>query len=204
MFPYRRSSTGNNAMDSTTTVRSTQAPPWAVSVLTPMIAIKVAVQLLNDHPNWTRNEVAEYLHAHLKQQPDPSAQGFIDEVLDRWPTQESVTPDNSTTPDTIGWRSLSVWILTAANLIPLYGVFVFGWSVFPILLLYWIENVINGLSVVARMLCADPADPATWAGKAFMVPLQWFTPCCCSASLLRVPFPRCMAAYFLSHRGCMP
>ena len=38
----------------------------------------------------------------------------------------------------------SILFLIAANLVPLYGVFQWGWKVGDILILYWIENVIIG------------------------------------------------------------
>ena len=44
------------------------------------------------------------------------------------------------------------------------------WPVIAVLVLFWLENVIVGLLNVARMLCADPSDPAQWAAKLFMVP----------------------------------
>jgi len=157
-------------------VQSFPLAPGVVSMLTPLLARKVAAQLLNDHPNWTRAEAAEYLRGHLNRPSDAGSDRFIAQVLDRWPTQDSAGPiasgtsDASTPARAFGWRSPSVWVLIATNLIPLYGVFFLGWSVFPILLLYWIENAINGLSTIMRMLCVDPADPAAWAGKAFMIP----------------------------------
>ena len=45
-----------------------------------------------------------------------------------------------------------------------------GWPVFPLLALFWFENVVVGALNAARMLLADPADSALWAGKLFMVP----------------------------------
>ncbi len=45
----------------------------------------------------------------------------------------------------------SILFLTAANLIPLIGVFLFGWTVLDILLLYWVENVIIGVLNIPKM-----------------------------------------------------
>ena len=88
-----------------------------------------------------------------------------------WPDSESQYPPASTgTHDPYDWRSPSALILICAKLFPLYGVFVLGWSVYPLLLLYWIENVIIGGSTVLRMLTADPSDGLAWAGKLFLVP----------------------------------
>ena len=62
----------------------------------------------------------------------------------------------------IGWR-LSTLALVAANAVPLVGVLVFHWTVFPILLLYWCENVVVGAFNVLRMLCVQPDQPVMWA-----------------------------------------
>lgn len=48
-------------------------------------------------------------------------------------------------------KRLSAAALILANLVPVAGVFVAGWRVFDILILYWIENVIVGLVNVLRM-----------------------------------------------------
>ena len=61
-------------------------------------------------------------------------------------------------------------MLVAANLVPLAGVLFFGWSVFGTLLLFWLENVIVGVFNVLRMACAQPQNPALWAGKLFLIP----------------------------------
>ncbi len=50
----------------------------------------------------------------------------------------------------MAFRPSSV-ILVLANLVPLFGVLLFGWRVFDILMLYWVENVVIGLINVLRM-----------------------------------------------------
>lgn len=67
-------------------------------------------------------------------------------------------------------KPVSAWVLVAANVLPLIGVLFWGWDVFPLLALFWMENVVIGLFFILRMICADPRDPALWAGKLFMVP----------------------------------
>ena len=57
-----------------------------------------------------------------------------------------------------------------ANLVPLYGVVVLGWEAFPLMLLFWLENVIIGVLNAARMLSVDPHDASQWAAKLVMVP----------------------------------
>jgi len=44
--------------------------------------------------------------------------------------------------------------LMAANLMPLVGVAFLGWKVFPVVLLYWIENIAVGAFTVAKMAVA--------------------------------------------------
>jgi hypothetical protein len=46
-----------------------------------------------------------------------------------------------------------------------------GWRVFPILLIYWIENVVVGVFNVLRILFADPDQPLLRLAKLFLVPL---------------------------------
>ncbi len=64
--------------------------------------------------------------------------------------------------------SPSVLLLIAANLIPLYGIFQLGWQVFPVLMLFWLENVIVGLFNVLRILFARPDEAITWFAKIFL------------------------------------
>jgi hypothetical protein len=45
----------------------------------------------------------------------------------------------------------SLAALVAANLIPLAGVLFFGWSVFEVMMLFWLENVVIGLFNILRM-----------------------------------------------------
>ncbi len=60
--------------------------------------------------------------------------------------------------------------LVLANAVPVFGVLFLGWTVFPLLLLYWLENVVVGGFNVLKMLLAQPADPVSWAGKLFLIP----------------------------------
>ena len=65
-------------------------------------------------------------------------------------------------------------ILIAANLVPIYGVIVHDWEVFPLILLYWLENLMLGALQIVRIaimpLPAEVPVAASIAGKAFMVP----------------------------------
>jgi hypothetical protein len=73
-------------------------------------------------------------------------------------------------PSRAEWATPSVAALVAANLLPVYGALFLGWDVFPILLLFWLENVIIGVFNVLRMLIAQPTDPMAWVRKAFFIP----------------------------------
>ena len=64
----------------------------------------------------------------------------------------------------------SVVILILANLVPLYGVAFLGWKVFPLMLLFWVENVIVGIFNVLKMLFCQPEKPEKWAGKLAAIP----------------------------------
>ena len=54
------------------------------------------------------------------------------------------------------WRQPSVIALVLANLVPLFGVLIFHWSIFPLMFLFWFENLIIGLFNVLRMMAAVP------------------------------------------------
>lgn len=72
------------------------------------------------------------------------------------------------------WLSPSGTILTLTNLIPVGGVLLLGWDVFPVVFLYWFENVIVGFYNVLRILWARPDDVGRWLAKIFMVPFFVF------------------------------
>ena len=74
----------------------------------------------------------------------------------------------------IDWQRPSVIALVLANLVPLAGVFVFGWEVFPVLFLFWMENVVVGIFNVLKMLLVSPRDPIQWVIKLFLIPFFCF------------------------------
>ncbi len=43
-------------------------------------------------------------------------------------------------------------LLVAANLLPLLGVVFFGWAVYDVLFLFWLENLVIGVFTIARLL----------------------------------------------------
>ena len=72
------------------------------------------------------------------------------------------------------WRRPSVLALIIANLVPVFGVVFLHWEVFPLLFLFWFENVIVGVFNVLKMLMASPGSVGSWAGKLFIIPFFCF------------------------------
>ena len=70
----------------------------------------------------------------------------------------------------IDWRQPSVIALVLANLVPVFGVLVLHWEVFPLMFLFWSENVVVGGFNVLKMLANQPASPVNWIGKIFSIP----------------------------------
>jgi hypothetical protein len=64
----------------------------------------------------------------------------------------------------------SLVVLVLANAVPIAGVLFLDWTVFPLVLLYWLENVVVGGFNVAKLVLAQPREPAYWAGKLFLIP----------------------------------
>jgi len=143
-----------------------EAPPWLLKAFTPFIARHVALRMAKGNPGLSAQAIAARMRADLGSNPDPAALTMVAAVEKRLaaqPPSASVAAPGST-------PRLSAAVLVLANLVPLYGVAMLGWPVFAVLLLFWVENVVVGLLNVARMLCADPADPAQWLLKLFLVP----------------------------------
>ena len=64
----------------------------------------------------------------------------------------------------------SLIVLLAANAVPIFGVLFLGWTVLPLVLIYWLENVVIGGFNVLKMVTAKPSQPVFWLAKAFVVP----------------------------------
>lgn len=70
----------------------------------------------------------------------------------------------------------SALTLLAANVLPLIGVLVWGWSTFAIVLIYWAENVVIGLINVLKMIFCNSSTedvedlPYQHTAKFFFVP----------------------------------
>ena len=61
---------------------------------------------------------------------------------------------------TVGSSFGAVVALVVANSIPLVGVLFFGWDVWTILIVYWVENGIVGVFNVLKMWLAEGVDDA--------------------------------------------
>ncbi len=57
--------------------------------------------------------------------------------------------------------SAGIVALILADLMPAVGVLFLGWQVFPIILLYWLENVVVGVVTVLKMAYAQGVEPAS-------------------------------------------
>lgn len=64
----------------------------------------------------------------------------------------------------------SLIALVIADLIPLFGVFYYGWDAFIILLLYWSENLIIGFYNILRMIFLQTNHIGKKLSKIFMIP----------------------------------
>jgi hypothetical protein len=61
--------------------------------------------------------------------------------------------------------------LVLSNLVPVFGVLALGWSVFPIMMLYWMENVVIGFYNVLRMAwCTGKGNVQPASAKLFLIP----------------------------------
>jgi len=150
----------------------TKREQWLVSrLIYPLMARSVARDLRKEHPQADRVEIAAIMHADVGDASDPMLLRFIDKVLDRLPPVAGAPLPGILTDAP---ASPSTWVLLLANLIPVWGVLTQGWEVFPLVLLFWLENVIIGILNVSRMLCVDPGDAGAWVAKLFLVPFFCF------------------------------
>ncbi len=147
------------------------APPWLIKLFTPFIARQVARQLAREQPGVASDVIAARMRADLGPNPDPAALRLVEAVenkLAALPRPATGAASGEPAP------GASAVVLVTANLVPLYGVAALDWSVFDVLLLFWVENVIVGLLNVARMIVAAPDDPLQWGAKLLFVPFFCF------------------------------
>jgi len=67
-------------------------------------------------------------------------------------------------------RDVSTVALVLANLTPLFGVLFLHWQIFPLFLVYWLENLIVGLFNVLRIVTAGPGGRIPWSLKLVLIP----------------------------------
>jgi hypothetical protein len=77
---------------------------------------------------------------------------------------------SSAAPAAARWWGPSVLALLAANALPMIGVLCFGWQIFPLVFLFWCENVIVGGFNVLKMLCARSDGSLGVLAKLFLIP----------------------------------
>ena len=68
----------------------------------------------------------------------------------------------------------SVFALIIVNLFPIFGVLFWEWEIFPIMLLFWSENVIIGLFNILKMFLYQPDEKSSLLPKAFAIPFFTF------------------------------
>ena len=66
--------------------------------------------------------------------------------------------------------TLSLVALIAVNLVPLVGVFAFGWDAAVIVLLYWTENLVIGAYNILRLALVRAPASLLRSGKLFAIP----------------------------------
>ena len=133
-----------------------------IRFFTPWIARYLSRELARKHPHLTPGQIVDMMRADLHNPPTEDEQRLLDAVAARLPEKGQPVEEAD--------QPVSVWILIAANVVPVAGVLLWNWSVFALIVLFWMENVIVGVFFILRMLLADPRDPALWAAKLFMVP----------------------------------
>jgi hypothetical protein len=69
-------------------------------------------------------------------------------------------------------RYISLISLIVSNLIPLFGVMWYGWSIFSLMFLYWSENVVIGFFTVLKMFFSKGGSVSGTSPelKAFFIP----------------------------------
>ena len=144
------------------------APPWLVRLLTPLFARIVVNGLRKNDPSISDEQILDRVRKDVGPSPDAQELRFLEAVHRRAATGRPPAETTLAEPQT--WYSPSSLALIASHLLPLWGVLEWGWPVFPLLVLFWMENVVVGVLCVARMVLVDPVDPVLWIAKLFLIP----------------------------------
>ena len=121
-----------------------------------------------EHPEASAEQILAKMREEIGPNPGEPELRMLEAVRARLPSGAPQPIAEPAAP--ASWYSPSTLVLIAANLVPLWGVLAWDWPVFPLLVLFWLENVAVGLANALRMLLADPGDAALWLAKLFMVP----------------------------------
>ena len=144
------------------------APPWLVRLLIPLFARTVARDMQKQYPDAGAEQILAKMKEEIGPNPGDPELRMLEAVRARLPS--SAPQPVPEAAESSSWYSPSSLALLAANLVPLWGVLAWDWPVFPLLVLFWMENVVVGSANALRMLLADPGDIALWVAKLFMVP----------------------------------
>lgn len=69
------------------------------------------------------------------------------------------------------YRDPISWLILAVDLFPIIAVFTLGWGAAPLVLLYWLENLIIGAVALARMIATSVKEhPIGLIGMVFLGP----------------------------------
>lgn len=139
------------------------APPLLRRLLTPVLARTIARQMVKENPGTSAAELARRMQADIAGSNETGASELVAAVERNLQIAARCAGSRPRS------RLPSALVLVIANLVPLYGVLLLDWPVFPLILLFWIENVLIGLFNVLRMLTIDPRDLLLWGAKLFLV-----------------------------------
>ena len=65
-----------------------------------------------------------------------------------------------------------IWIILG-NAVPVFGVILLGWSVFHIMLIYWFECLLIGITEVLQTLVQTPGKMISDSGSIFKKFKRW-------------------------------
>ncbi len=76
----------------------------------------------------------------------------------------------------VDYDLIDLAVVVSVNLVPLVGVLFWGWSLGAVVVLYWIENAVIGLTNVPKLILASRSDGEDDADDAGSVMLVFFVP----------------------------
>jgi hypothetical protein len=65
----------------------------------------------------------------------------------------------------------SIIFLILADVFPVFGILFWGWDLFPLMTLIWLENLVVMLFTIAKMLVSSPGNRVNWWKKLYLIPL---------------------------------